>query len=185
MSEHIVKGCPSTMGADHQLNTITFIKSAARTYPEVEIASRRLDGSMFRYNYGEAYKRIQQLANALVKLGVEPGDRVGVVEWNTHRYWELYQAVSGIGAAVLQVNLRISAEEKTYVLNHSEAKIVFVNETLLPLVEPIAEQLETVQGYVLITEKSADEVETGLELLGSYEDLLAAEEPVYDWLAHD
>jgi len=181
MSEHIVKGCPSTSGDDYQLNTITFIKSAARTYPEVEIASRRLDGTMFRYNYGSAYERIQQLANALVALGVGPGDRVGVVEWNTHRYWELYQAVSGIGAVLLQVNLRISAEDKVYVLNHSEAKIVFVNETLLPLIEPVADQLETVNGFVLITDGSADQVETGLHLLGSYEDLLAAEKPAYDW----
>ena len=95
MTQEFIKGCPSTSGDDYQLNTITFIKGAARTYPEVEVVSRRLDGSLFRYNYGEAYKRMQQLANALVKQGIKPGDRVAVVEWNTHRYWELYQAISG------------------------------------------------------------------------------------------
>lgn len=86
MQKEIIKGYPSTSGDDYQLNCITFIKGAARNYPEVEVVSRRLDGTLFRYNYGKAYKRIQQLANALVKQGVKAGDRVAVVEWNTHRY---------------------------------------------------------------------------------------------------
>jgi acyl-CoA synthetase (AMP-forming)/AMP-acid ligase II len=114
MTDQLIKGFASTSGDDYQLNTISFIRGAATTYPEVEIASRRLDGTMFRYTYRDAYQRIQQLANALVALGIKPGDRVGVVEWNTHRYWELYQAISGIGAVLLQVNLRISGEDKIY-----------------------------------------------------------------------
>jgi len=63
MIDTVIKGCPSTSGDNYQLNTISFIKGAARTYPEVEIASRKLDGSWFRYNYGQAYLRMQQLAN--------------------------------------------------------------------------------------------------------------------------
>jgi fatty-acyl-CoA synthase len=177
----LLKGFQSTSGDDYQLNTIFFIKSAARTYPEVEVVSRKLDGSLFRYNYREAYQRIQQLANALVKLGVKPGDRVGVVEWNTHRYWELYQAISGIGAVLLQVNLRISAEDKVYVVNHSEATLMFVNENLLPLVEPIADKLETVKKYVVITDKDLDQVKTALKPVYGYEELLAAEKPEFDW----
>jgi fatty-acyl-CoA synthase len=181
MTDQMVKGFASTSGDDYQLNTISFIRGAATTFPEVEIASRRLDGTMFRYTYREAYQRIQQLANALVTLGIKAGDRIGVVEWNTHRYWELYQAISGIGAVLLQVNLRISGEDKIYVINHSEAALLVVNESLLPLVEPIAERLETVKGYVVITDKSMAQVSTRLNLVYGYEDLLAAEKPVYDW----
>ncbi len=181
MSKTIVKGCPSTSGDDYQLNTINFIKGAARTYPEVEITSRRLDGSMFRYNYAEAYARMQQLANALVKQGVKPGDRVAVLEWNTHRYWELYQAISGIGAVLLQLNLRISAEDRIYIASHSEPTHFFVNETLLPLVEPIADRLETVKKYYVITDKAFNQVSSKLDLSGGYEEMLAAEEPKFDW----
>ncbi len=181
MTNPIIQGFPSTSGDDFQLNTVTFIKSAARTYPEVEIASRRVDGTMFRYTYHEAYGRIQQLANALVKLGVKPGDRVGVVEWNTHRYWELYQALSGIGAVLLQVNLRISADDKVYVINHAGATLMVVNQTLLPLIEPIAGRLEKVRGYVVISDKSIDEVATPLSPVSGYEELLAAEAPVFEW----
>jgi fatty-acyl-CoA synthase len=181
MTQKIVKGCPSTSGDDYQLNTITFIKGAARTYPEVEVVSRRLDGSLLRYNYGDAYKRMQQLANAMVKQGIKAGDRVAVVEWNTHRYWELYHALSGIGAVLLQINLRISEEDKIYVINHSEASHVFVNETLLPLLEPIAGRLETVKKYFVITDKDFSEVKSGLNIVGNYEDMLAAEKPDFDW----
>lgn len=180
-----VKGCPSTSGDDYHLNTITFIRDTARTYPETEVVSRRMDGSIFRYNYGNAYKRIQQLANALVKQGVRHGDRVGVIEWNTHRYWELYHAVSGIGAVLLQVNLRISEEDRIYVLNHSEASHLFVNESLLPLVEPVAGKLETVKKYYVITDREFGQVKSGLDLAGSYEDMLAVEKPEFDWAMID
>ena len=57
---------------------------------------------------------------------------------------------------LLQVNLRISGEDKVYVINHSEATLLFVNETLLPLVEPTADKLKTVKGYVVITDNPMD-----------------------------
>jgi fatty-acyl-CoA synthase len=181
MTQEFITGFPSTSGDDYQLNTVSFIKGAAQTYAEVEVVSRRSDGSLFRYNYGQAYKRIMQLANALVKQGVKPGDRVAVVEWNTHRYWELYQAISGIGAVLLQVNLRISGEDKIYILGHSEASHLFVNETLLPLIEPIADRLTTVKKYYVITDKEFSQVESGLDLSGSYEQMLEVEKPEFDW----
>ncbi|MBW2366844.1 MAG: long-chain-fatty-acid--CoA ligase [Deltaproteobacteria bacterium] len=181
MNLQLIKGFPSTTGDDYPLNTITFIKGAACTFPEVEVASRLIDGTMLRYNYGQAYERIQQLANALVKLGIKPGDRVAVVEWNTHRYWELYQAISGIGAVLLQVNLRISGDDKVYVINHSEASYLFVNETLLPLIEPIIDRLETVKSHVIITDKDMGQVKTALAPVVSYEAILADEKPAFDW----
>jgi fatty-acyl-CoA synthase len=180
-ASRIIDGFASTSGDDYPLNTISFIKGAARTYPEVEVVSRRLDGSLFRYTYREAYLRIQQLANALVRLGIKAGDRVGVVEWNTHRYWELYHAISGIGAVLLQVNLRISAEDKEYVINHSEAVLIVVNETLLPLIEPIADKLKTVKSYIVITEKTMDRISTPLSPICGYEELLVHEKQEYRW----
>lgn len=179
--ENFVTGCAATTNDDYQLNTISFIRGAARTYPMVEVVSRRIDGSIFRYNYAAAYKRIQQLANALVKLGIKPGDRVAVVEWNSHRYWELYQAISGIGAVLLQVNLRVSPDEKIFVINHSAPTFLFVADTLLPMIESIAVRLETVKGYCIITDKGLAEVSTTLQSVCGYEELLASEEPHYDW----
>jgi len=180
MSEPI-KGCPSTTNDAYQLNTISFIKGAARSFGEVEVVSRRLDGSILRYNYAQAYDRMKQLANALVKLGIKAGDRVAVVEWNSHRYWELYQAISGIGAALVQVNLRVSAEEKVYVINHSAPTFLFCSDTLLPLIEPIAERLETVNGFGIISDKAIGDVQTELSPIHGYEELLSAEDEHFDW----
>ena len=79
MSYQVVNGCPPTSGDDYQLNVISILKNAYKTFPEVEIASRKMDGTIFRYNYQQAYERIQKLANALKRLGVKPGDRIGVM----------------------------------------------------------------------------------------------------------
>ena len=179
MSTEIIKGFPSTSGNDYQLNIITFLKSAATTYPEVEVVSRNIDGSIFRYNYYEAYQRTKKLANALIKLGIKPGDRVGIADWNTHRFSELYYAISGIGAVALELNPRIAGVDRAYVINHAEAKLIFVADTLLPIIEPIAGDLNTVQGYVVITDKKIEDVKTGLSPVNSYEDILAPESAEY------
>ncbi|MDL2269869.1 long-chain-fatty-acid--CoA ligase [Desulfosarcina sp. OttesenSCG-928-A07] len=181
MAYTIIDGCPSTSGDDFQLNTTTLLKHAARVYPEVEVVSRRSDGTLFRYNYKGVHERCQQMANALVRLGVKPGDRIGVMGWNTHRYFELYFAISGIGAAVLQMNLRLPPHDLSYVVNHSEAKFIFVDESLVPLVEAVAGDLKTVEGFVVMTDEKLDENRVQLRPVMSYETLMAAEEPVFDW----
>ncbi len=181
MENSKLMGCPSTSGDDYQLNLIAFLRHAANTYPEVEIVSKKHDGSLFRYNYQEAYQRVKKLANALVRLGVKPGDRVGVLDWNTHRYKELYFAISGIGAVLVQINPRISNEDRSYVINHSNVKLIFVDELLVPVIEPIAAELKNVEGYVVLTDNSLDDIKTGLKPLYSYEDLLSREEANYQW----
>jgi len=179
MSIEIIKGFPSTSDNDYQLNIITFLKSAANTYPDVEVVSKNIDGSIFRYNYYEAFQRVKKLANALVKLGVKPGDRVGIADWNTHCFFELYFAISGIGAVALELNPRISKIDRTYVINHAEAKFIFAAETLLPIIEPIADDLNTVQSYVVITDKKSRDLKTSLAPVKSYEDILAQESADY------
>lgn len=181
MQYSIVDGCPSTSGDNYPLNTSSIIRGAARTYPEVEIVSREMDGTLFRYNYGKAYERIKKLANALKKLGVKPGDRVGVMEWNTYRHFELYFAISGIGAVVLQMNLRLSPVDLAYVVNHSEARFIFVGDTLLPLIEAVSGYLKTVEGFVVITDKDLNDIKTSLPTFKSYESLLEAEPADFDW----
>ena len=181
MTYSIIDGLPSTSGDNYQLNTSTIIKYAARTFPEVEVISRQIDGKLFRYNYREAHERIKKLANALIRLGVKPGDRIGVMEWNTHHHFELYFAISGIGAVLLQLNLRLSPVDLAYVINHSEAKFVFVGDSLLPLMESISDKIPTVKGFVVITEKKLDEIKTNLHPVLSYERVLEKEDAEFEW----
>src|SRR5437764_718484 len=85
------------------------LQHAANFHADTEIVSRLVDGSIHRYTYAEADRRSRQLAQALLRLGIEPGDRVGTMAWNTFRHFELYYAISGIGAACHTLNPRLPA----------------------------------------------------------------------------
>ncbi len=171
----MVKGFPSTM-MECELNVIDMLKYAAKYFPNREIASRKLDGSIFRYNYSEALKRVSRLANALESLGVKVGDRIGVISWNTFRFYELYFGIPGIGAVLLQMNLRLHPEELIYVARHSGAKMFFVDESLLPLVIPLVEALKA----KIVVMSDGRPPETFFETL-NYEDLLKDQEEKYDF----
>ncbi|WP_287152541.1 long-chain fatty acid--CoA ligase [Candidatus Solincola tengchongensis] len=181
MGYEIVRGFPSTSNNDYQLNVPTILRHAARSYGEVEIASRNLDGSVFRYDYRGCYRRVCRLANALRKLGVGPGDRVGVLDFNTHRFAELFYAISGLGAVLLQINPRVSTEDRAYIINHSGARLICVSDLLIPLIEPISQQLNTVEGYLVITDRAADSLQTQLQPLYAYEELLQGEGEDIQW----
>ncbi len=181
MGFQLISGFPATTGNDYQLNTISVLRHASSVYPEVEVASRREDGSIFRYSYQEAYERVCKLANALQRLGVKPGDRVGVMDWNTYRHFELYMAISGIGAVILQMNPRLGHEDIAYVVGHSETRFIFVTDSLLPVIEAIANKVKTVEGFVVITDKDLGALGTTLSPLSSYEELLSVEPPDYPW----
>jgi fatty-acyl-CoA synthase len=171
----MVKGFPSTM-MEYELNVIDMLKYAAKYFPTREIASRKLDGSIFRYNYSEALKRVSRLANALESLGVKVGDRIGVISWNTYRFYELYFGIPGIGAVLLQMNLRLHPEELIYVAKHSGARMFFVDESLLPLVIPLVEALKA----KIVVMSDGKPPETFFETL-NYEDLLKDQEEKYDF----
>lgn len=179
--QHIVQGCPSTMGDDYQLNTTTLIRHAARTHPEQEIVYRTAGGGWSRYTYGDCYTRICRTANALRKLGVGPADRVGVLDWNSRRHFEAYYAIPGLGAVMLQMNLRLGVEDLSYVVSHSQTSYILVDETLLPMAEAIAALVPNVKGWVVMTDKPLSEIKTTLSPLFHHEDMLAEASPTMEW----
>ena len=176
----IVKGFPSTMQDDYQLNMINIIKHGARNWAKQEIVTKKPDG-MFRYTYRDAYDRIKRLAGALDGLGVGIGDRIGVLEWNTNRYYEMDFGIPGTGAVLLQMNLRLSPADLSFVVNHAEAKFIFVDETLIPIAEAIAPMCKTVKGYVILTDRDLSDVKTKLSPIYNYEELLKKANPKYEW----
>ncbi|NMO05174.1 long-chain fatty acid--CoA ligase [Gordonia sp. TBRC 11910] len=170
----IVKGLPSTHGDHYQLNTTTLIRHAARTYPEQEIVYRTADGGWDRYTYADCYRRVRAIANVLRGLGIGPADVVGVIDWNSKRHFELYWAIPALGSVLLQMNLRLAGEDLAFVANHSDAKCVFVDETLLPVAEALVAQGVGVQNWVVMTDRPMSEVSTALPNALSFEDLLDA-----------
>ncbi|MAO80154.1 long-chain-fatty-acid--CoA ligase [Microbacterium sp. UBA837] len=173
-SRTIVTGYPSTMGDDVQLNTTTLIRHAARTHPEREIVYRRPDGEWDRYTYAAAYERVVRGANALHGLGVQPGDRVGILDWNSRRHYELYWAIPGLAAVMVQLNLRLAPEDLSFVIEDSGTSVICVDESLLPVAEAVAPRLPGVRAWVVMSDKPLSQIETSLPNVHHYEDLVAA-----------
>ncbi len=144
------------------------------TAPEQEISYQ----GRLRYTYREFNARLGQLANALTALGVEAGQTVAVMDWDSHRYLECFFAVPMMGAILQTVNVRLSAEQILYTLNHAEADVVLVHHEFLPLLAQIADRLTHVRRFVLIAD-GADVTNAPVALAGEYEALLAAANPHY------
>ncbi|MFE3189433.1 long-chain-fatty-acid--CoA ligase [Nocardia sp. NPDC059240] len=181
MTYDIVKGLPSTHGDHYQLNTTTLIRHAVRTHPGQEIVFRTAGGGWDRYTYLDAYTRVCKAADVLRGLGVGPADVVGILDWNSRRHFELYWAIPGIAAAMLQMNLRLSAEDLAYVVDHSEARFVLVDETLLPVAEALAAQGVGVEGWIIMSDRPMSEITTTLRDVHHFEDLMAAASADMDW----
>jgi fatty-acyl-CoA synthase len=178
-----IMGFPATSQDDYQLNVTNIIRHACRSFGRQEIVSRQLDGSMFRYTYQDAYQRMQRLAGGLTAIGVQSGDRVGVLAWNSHENYEIYFGLPGLGAVMLLLNLRLAPQDLSYVVNHAGARFIIVDQTLLPIAEAIAPFCEQVEGWVIVTRPGTalTDVETKLDKIYAYEALLSRAAPEYDW----
>ncbi|HEX2114532.1 MAG TPA: 3-(methylthio)propionyl-CoA ligase [Alphaproteobacteria bacterium] len=160
------------------------IRYAARCHADTEIVTKTVEGPIHRYDYAAAYTRIQQLAHALRELGVRPGDRLATMAWNGHRHFELYYAISGIGAICHTVNPRLFPPQIEYILNHAEDKFVFVDLTFVPLLEQLAPKLKAVKGYVVLTD-AAHMPASKLSNLLCYEELIRDKPSTYAWPTFD
>jgi fatty-acyl-CoA synthase len=132
------------------------------------------DGGIVRAGYGEIAARVDRLARVLGQLGVQPGDRVGTFAWNNQRHFELYMAVPCVGAVLHTLNVRLFAEQLTYIVNHAEDQVIFVDESLVGLLAPLAGTFDGVRHYVVMGEEGCDL--SALPNASRYEELLAGVE---------
>ena len=133
-----------------------------------------------RYTYPTLSERIARLANVLTEAGVKAGDTVAVMDWDSHRYLECMFAIPMIGAVIHTINVRLSPEQILYTMNHADDRFVLVNSEFVGLYNAIAGQLTTVEKTLLLTD-GADKTAELPNLIGEYEQLLAAASPVYDF----
>ena len=162
----------------------SLLRHAARHHGDAEIVSRTVEGPIHRYTYRDAHARSCRLANALARLGVKHGDRVGTLAWNGFRHLELYFGVSGMGAIVHTINPRLFQEQIVYIINHAQDSYVFFDLTFAPLVEKVAAQCPGVKGWVAMTDR-AHLPQINIPKLLCYEELLGAESDVYSWPEFD
>ncbi|MEO0980737.1 MAG: long-chain fatty acid--CoA ligase [Pseudomonadota bacterium] len=162
------------------LKIADIITFAAANYPNGELVSVRTEGDTHRTTYRETAHRVAQLAHGLRKLGVSPGDRIATLAWNGYRHFELYYAISGIGAVCHTINPRLSAEQMIYIVNHAQDRILFCDTTFVPIIEKLRAHLPEDLRVVIMTDR-AHMPETSLEGALCYEDLLDGQPQEIDW----
>jgi fatty-acyl-CoA synthase len=161
---------------DFPLTLTHLLERAHRYFPRREIVSRSGDGTLRRQTWSDTYRRGSQLAHALVRLGVKPGDRVATLAWNHARHLEAYYAVPMMGAVVHTLNLRLHPTELSYIARHAEDSVVLVDRSLLPLLEQFVSNVPTVRHVIVIADDG-----TTPEGKTDYDQLIAPEATEYPW----
>jgi fatty-acyl-CoA synthase len=160
------------------------MRFADRNYPDVEIVSVTLDTPRHRCTWRDVFRRTRQLANALTAAGVKPGDRVASLAWNDYRHLELYYAVSCLGAVMHTINPRLFPEQLEYIINHAADRLLFIDPTLLPLLQVLKGKIPCVERIVVMTSDAAmPEAVKGT--LPSYESFIAGHSTEFDWPTFD
>ncbi|MBI2734540.1 MAG: fatty-acid--CoA ligase [Aquabacterium sp.] len=163
----------------------SLLTHAARHNGDVEIVSKRVEGDMHRTNWTEVELRSRKLAQALDRLGLEAGDRVGTLAWNGYRHMEIYYAVSGSQRVCHTINPRLFPQQVAWIANDAQDKVIFVDLNIFPLVEKLAPSLPTLKHVVLMCARENMPRESALTNLHCYEDLIAAEDGNYSWPSFD
>lgn len=163
------KTIPPTPSAYNYPLLIKSLLSTPLIYaPDQEIVYR----DHMRYTYANMGRRVEKLANALSRLGVESGDTVAVMEWDSHRYLECFFAVPMMGAVLHTINIRLTPEQLIHTINHAEDDVILVYEEFLPMLKAVRDQLTSVKKIILLSD-SGGLPETDLKIDAEYEEMLS------------
>jgi len=144
------------------MNTTDFLSIANAICPERDCIV--FEGK--RWTYAQINERVNHLANALAKWGIEKGDRIGILHVNCNQYIETYFSAAKLGAIFVPLNFRAKADELTYMIANAEAKTLFVGSRYLDVVNTMLPQLPTLKQCISIDSESAGKM--------YYEDLLSS-----------
>ncbi len=125
-----------------------------------------------RFTYREFNERADRLSDALPRLGINKGDRVAYLSFNCHRLLEAYYGVPQVGAILLPLNIRLSPEELTYILNDAAPRLLCFDPEFIPMVEAMRPHLKSIEKFVALRG-----VKPAWAHAQSYDELLAAAEP--------
>ena len=165
---------------DTPLLITSIMRHAEINHPNQEIVSVTADHPLHRYTYGDCFRRVRKLANALDRLGIGEDARVATLAWNDFRHVELYYAISCSGRICHTVNPRLFEQQLVYVINHAGDEWVFTDVAFVGRLEALADQCPEVKGYVVMTGEEHMPA-TSLSNVLCYESILDAEADVYEW----
>ena len=139
------------------MSPVRILKRAVKLYPEKTAV---VDGDL-RLSYAEIQKKVNQVVNAVADLGISPGGRVAVLDYNTHRYMELYFGMAASGRVLAPLNTRLSAEEYTYILNDAGAEAMVFHADFLPILQQIHSQIDSIRYFYIADGPAEDDWITG------------------------
>jgi fatty-acyl-CoA synthase len=166
------------------LRVSTIIDHAARFHGDREIVTRTIEGPIARTTYKQVHLRARKVAQALTRLGIEEGDIVATMAWNTARHLEAWYGIMGMGAVCHTLNPRLFAEQLVYIVNHAEDKVIFLDLTFVPILEAITGKLPNVKAYIVMTDR-AHMPETSLPNALCFEEIVEAENGEFKWAEVD
>ncbi len=165
---------------DQPLIVSSLLVHAERFHGDTEIVSRTIEGPIHRYTYADAAKRARQAAKALLATGLKPGERAATLAWNGYRHFELYYAISGVGAVMHTINPRLHPDQVAWIVNHAEDRVLFFDLTFAPLVDAVAAKCPTVKHWVALCDRAHLPTMKHVQPI-AYEDLIAAQDDRYEW----
>jgi fatty-acyl-CoA synthase len=149
-------------------------------YGDSEVVTSQADGAR-HIEFAALGDRAEQLAAALGRLGVAPGDRVATFGWNNQEHQEAYFAIPCMGAVMHTLNIRLSADQLRYIIGHAEDSVIIADASLAGVLGPVltdgGDEVKTVRHLIVYGDGDRSALPEHLD----YEDLLAAERPGYRW----
>ncbi|HEY8617159.1 long-chain-fatty-acid--CoA ligase [Phenylobacterium sp.] len=169
---------------DWPLTVDKILDHAKAWHGETEVVSRSVEGPIVRTTYAAIHERAKRLSNALKGLGVQPGDRVATLAWNTGRHVEAWYGIMGIGAVCHTLNPRLFEDQLCYIINHAEDKVLFTDLTFVPVLLKNRERMPTVKQVVVMTDREGMK---GVDYPGAlcFEDLVEQNSPDVAWGGFD
>jgi fatty-acyl-CoA synthase len=164
------------------------IDHAARWHADREVVSRSVEGPIVRTTYGQMRERAKRVSNALLALGMEAGDRIGTLAWNTGRHMEAWYGIMGVGMVCHTLNPRLFPEQIAWIADHAGDRIIFTDLTFLPILKQIAPRIPSLEYVVVFTDR--DHMPADFALAGdapgfkgllAFEDLVEQHSPDVAW----
>jgi len=135
---------------DWPLRVSAIIDHAARWHPGRRIVSASAEGPLVETDWAGVRADALVAAQRLARLGLRPGERVGVMGWNTARHLALWYGVPGAGGVTHSLNPRLFADQLVYIVNHAADRFLVFDPDLAPVVAAIAPRLQTVERYICL-----------------------------------
>jgi len=159
---------PGLMQDDFPLTLHHIRRRMTTCSPDAKVITLAEPGRTEGATFAEVSERIDRLARVLGRLGVEPGQRIGTFAWNNQRHFELYFAIPCLGAVLHTLNIRLFEEQLTYIVNHAEDRVIFVDDSLVPILEKLAPTFTSVEQYVVMGDGDTGSLPNALR----YEELM-------------